>query len=82
MKRIIIDVPDEEAQKIDELMKLCNLSTRTAYFKSANEIFAWLIEQKRLGKKIFAQKPGENTIAELESASLRNASKYPIIKIE
>jgi len=82
MKKIIIDVSDEEAQKIDKLMRLCNLSTRKAYFKATSEILEWLIEQRQLGRKIFAHKPGEDIITELESPSLRSASMHSVKKTD
>jgi hypothetical protein len=74
MKRIIIDVSDAEANRIDELLKICGLKSRTSLVKSSLESFEWLVEQRRLGKKIFAQKAGDEIITELESSVLRRAS--------
>ena len=69
-----MDASEEEAKKIDELTLICGLKTRTSFIKDAITAFAWLIKQRRLGRKIFAQKPGEKLIIELETPSLRTAS--------
>lgn len=74
MKRIIMDVNEEEAKKIDDLVSICGLKTRTTFIKDAITAFAWLIKQRRLGRKIFAKKDDEDLIVELESPSLRTAS--------
>ena len=50
MIRIQLDLPEEQVNVLDELMRETNIATRKELFNNALTLFQWAIKAKRAGR--------------------------------
>src|ERR1700730_9027102 len=52
MVRIQLDMPDEQVEVLDRLMRDLNIRTRKDLFNNALTLFEWAVKEKRAGRAI------------------------------
>lgn len=73
--RIQYEISEGENKKIEELMKVCGIRTKRDFLNNARTLFAWAIEERRNGRRIFSDDGLGEKVKEVEMHALQNASR-------
>lgn len=73
--RIQYEINERENKQIEDLMKVCGIKTKRGFLSEACTLFAWVVEEKQKGRKIFSDDGFGEKIKEFEMPALMNALK-------
>ena len=65
MIRIQLDLPAGKVRELDELMEEANIGTRKDLFNTALTLLAWVVDERKEGKKIASVDEDKDTYKEL-----------------
>jgi hypothetical protein len=70
MARLQFEIPEEQMQELDILLKRTGLKTRVQLFNSAISLFEWAVRQREGGRIIASMDEQKGTYKELEMPGL------------
>jgi hypothetical protein len=65
MIRIQLDLPAEKVKELEELMEEINISTKKDLFNTALTLLAWVVDERKEGKKIASVDEEKDTYKEM-----------------
>jgi len=80
MIRIQLDLPEDQVQELDELMKETKIVTRKDLINNALTLFQWAAKSKRAGRIVASLDEATGTARELVMPALENVFAQPPAK--
>lgn len=75
MYRIQLDIPDDKAKDLEDLMAKTGISTKQDLFNHALTMFEWAVNEKLVGRYIATVDENSQTLKELRMPTLPLFSK-------